>query len=62
MEWQNYITSDKDVLLGKPTVKGTRLSVDHIVSLLAQGWTEQEILDNYPRLTKTDLMAIYKWV
>ena len=38
MKWQDYITSDNEVLLGKPTIKGTRISVDHIISLLAQGY------------------------
>lgn len=47
MKWQDYIVSNKKVLLGKPTIKGTRLSVDHIVGLLAQGWNEKQILDNY---------------
>jgi len=50
MKWQNYIVSDHNVLLGKPTIKGTRLSVDHIVGLLAQGWSDEQILENYPRL------------
>ncbi len=52
MDWQEYIISDKEVLLGKPTIKGTRVSVEHIVGLLAQGWTEVEILENFPRLTE----------
>lgn len=58
MNWQQYIVSDKEILLGKPTIKGTRLSVEHIVSLFAQGWTEQMILDNNPRLTKESLLAV----
>jgi len=62
MEWQQYIVSDKDVLLGKPTIKGTRLSIDHIVSLLAQGWSEQQILDNYPRLSKESLKAVFAYI
>ncbi len=62
MNWQNYIVSDKDVLLGKPAIKGTRISVDHIVSLLAQGWTEQKILDNYPRLTTDSLKAVFAYL
>ena len=62
MEWQEYITSDKDVLLGKPTLKGTRISVDHIISLLAQGWSEQQILENYPRLTKESLKAVFSYI
>jgi len=59
MNWNNIIVSDKEVLIGKPTIKGTRISVDHIISLLAQGWTEQQILDNYPRLTKESLKAVF---
>jgi uncharacterized protein (DUF433 family) len=62
MNWQQYIVSDKNVLLGKPTIKGTRLSIEHIVSLFAQGWTEQMILDNYPRLTKESLQAVFSYI
>ncbi|MBD0288029.1 MAG: DUF433 domain-containing protein [Flavisolibacter sp.] len=59
MNWHQYIISDKEVLLDKPSIKGTRLSVEHIISLLAQGWSEQQILDNYPRLTKEALKAVF---
>lgn len=62
MKWQNYIVSDKDVLLGKPVIKGTRISVDHIISLLAQGWTEETILDNHPRLNRDSLKAIFSYI
>jgi uncharacterized protein (DUF433 family) len=58
MEWSKYIVSDQNVLLGKPTIKGTRISVDHVISLLAQGWSEEKILANYPRLSKESLKAI----
>ncbi len=62
MNWQDHIVADKEVLLGKPTIKGTRLSIEHLVGLLAQGWTEQQILDNYPRLTKEDLKAVFAYL
>jgi uncharacterized protein (DUF433 family) len=62
MNWQDYIVSDKEVLLGKPTIKGTRISVEHIVGLLAQGWTENEILENFPRLTKESLQAVFAYI
>ena len=62
MKWQDYITSDKDILLGKPIVTGTRISVDHIISLLAQGWSEQQILENYPRLTLEHLKAVFAYI
>lgn len=47
MSWQDYITADPAVLVGKPVIKGTRLSVEFMLGLIAQGWPEQEILRNY---------------
>lgn len=55
--WQARISLDPAVLTGKPVVKGTRLAVDFIVDLLAQGWSEDEILHNYPQLTREDIRA-----
>lgn len=56
--WKDFIHSDPEVLLGKPVVKGTRLSVEFILGLLAEGWSEQQILENYPNLTKHSLRAV----
>ena len=57
MNWQERIVIDPGILVGKPVVKGTRLAVEFIVDLLAQGWTEAEILRNYPGLTREDIQA-----
>jgi uncharacterized protein (DUF433 family) len=57
MEWQDYIVSDKNILLGKPTIKGTRLSVELILELLSTGWTEQMLFESYPNLTETQFNA-----
>lgn len=62
MKWQDYIISDNEVLLGKPVIKGTRIAVSHIVNLLAQGWTEEQILENYPRLNRDSLRAVFAYV
>lgn len=62
MKWQDYIVSDEKVLLGKPTVKGTRISVERLVGLLAQGWTERDILENFPRLNKQSLQAVFSYI
>lgn len=62
MNWQDYIHSDENVLSGKPVVKGTRLSVDFLLERLADGWTEQDLLNNYPRLTKEALHAVFAYV
>ncbi|MCR4316676.1 MAG: DUF433 domain-containing protein [Planctomycetes bacterium] len=59
MDWQQYIHSDPDILVGKPVVKGIRLAVDFILGLLSAGWTEKQILENYPTLTRESLQAIY---
>ena len=46
-----------DVLAGKPVIRGTRLSVDFIIGLMADGWSEVDILHNYPGLSHEDLAA-----
>ena len=51
------ITFDKDVLGGKPVIRGMRISVEMIVELLAKGATQQEILEDYPELEPEDLHA-----
>ncbi|MEN6333127.1 MAG: DUF433 domain-containing protein [Phycisphaerales bacterium] len=62
MNWKDYIVADPDVLGGKPTIKGTRISVEFIIQRLAQGWTESQLLENYPRLTATHLQAIFAYL
>jgi uncharacterized protein (DUF433 family) len=57
MNWRERIVVDPGVLVGKPVVKGTRLAVEFVIDLLAQGWTEDEILRNYPGLTRDDIHA-----
>lgn len=59
MNWQDYIDSDSQVLLGKPIVKGTRISVEFLLGLFALGWTEAQILENYPNLTSEALRAVF---
>ena len=61
MNWQDHIIVDPGVLVGKPVIKGTRISVEFIINLLSQGWTESEILENYPGLTHDDILACLKY-
>ncbi len=61
MDWQNHIIVDPKILVGKPVIKGTRLAVEFIVDLLAQGWAESEILRNYPGSTHEDITACLKY-
>ncbi len=57
MSWQERIVIDPGILVGKPVIKGTRLAVEFIIDLLAQGWSEGDILRNYPGLTHEDIQA-----
>ena len=59
MNWKDYIHTDPGILAGKPVVKGTRLSVEFLLGLLAKGWSEAQILENYPQLTPEALQAVY---
>ncbi len=54
---ENYIISDPEILTGKPIVRGTRLSVEFILGLVANGWDEKTIIDSYPGLTKDSIRA-----
>ncbi len=57
MVWQDRITIDPHVLVGKPIVKGTRISVEFVIDLLARGWTTEQILKEYDHLTPEDVQA-----
>jgi uncharacterized protein (DUF433 family) len=61
MNWRDRITLDAAVLAGKPVVRGSRLAVDFIVGLLGQGWTEADILRNYPGITHDDIAACLQY-
>lgn len=51
------IVLDPAVLTGKPVIRDTRLSVDFIIGLMADGWAEADILRNYPGLVHDDIAA-----
>ena len=61
MNWRDRITIDPAVLVGKPVIRGTRLSVEFIVGLLAGGWTETQVLANYPGVTAEDVNACLRY-
>ncbi len=59
MDWQPYIHNDPNILVGKAVVRGTRLAVDFLLGLYAAGWSEAQILENYPTLTPEALRAVH---
>lgn len=57
MSWRERITGDPDVLAGTPIIDGTRLSVEYVLELLENGWSEADILDSYPHLDPENVRA-----
>ena len=60
--WKDRIIVDPDILVGKPVIKGTRISVDLIMDRLADGWTVEQITASYPRVTREDVLAAIAFV
>lgn len=61
MEWQKRITVNQNVVVGKPVIKGTRITVDFLLELLAHNWTKESILNNYPQLQEEDILAALEY-
>lgn len=55
------IVADPAILAGKPVIRGTRISVELVLELLAAGETEGAILTSYPGLTRDDILACLSW-
>ncbi len=60
-EWKNRITINPNILAGKPIIKGTRIAVEFVLDLLANGWATEEILKNYSQLKREDITAVLKY-
>jgi len=57
-----HIVVDPAILDGKPTIKGTRVSVELILERISDGWTMEDILTSYPALTREDVLAAQSFV
>ncbi len=57
MDWRGHIEATPEVLVGKPVIKGTRISVELILGWLANGWTIENLLESYPHITRDDVLA-----
>ena len=57
MQWQDRIGFDPGVRGGKPVIKGTRLAVEKVVELMAADWSEQQIIENHPGISRDDIAA-----
>ena len=57
MNWQDLIEERTDVMAGKPVFKGTRITVEHVLTELGRGMTQEELLRGHPRLTPQHICA-----
>jgi uncharacterized protein (DUF433 family) len=57
MDWRVHIEQRRDVMLGKPVIKGTRLTVEMILEKLGDGWPVEDLLAAYPDLTREHIQA-----
>lgn len=55
--WEERIAVDPEVLVGKPVIRGTRISVELVVERLSQGWGVDDLLRAYPHITRDDVLA-----
>jgi len=62
MNWRDHIVSDPAILVGKPTIKGTRISVELLLDRLADGWSMEDLLESYPHITREDVHAALAFV
>ena len=62
MDWHGRIVATPDTLFGRPRIAGTRLGVDFLLDLLASGWTDAQILEQYPQVKPEDLQAVFAFV
>ena len=61
MNWRERIVTDADTCGGRPRIKGTRITAEFLLGLKATGWTEEQILDDYPHLAREDLQAVFAY-
>ncbi len=58
---ENYVTYNSKIFGGKPIIKGTRISVEFVLELLASGMSPEEIVKEYPQLTQNDILAVFDY-
>ena len=61
MNYKERITIDPNIMLGKPVIKGTRVTVELILKKLSEGMSMKELLETYPHLKKEDILAALRY-
>ena len=61
MDYSKYITRDPNVMLGKPIVKGTRITVELLMRKMAGGYSIEKLLESYPHISKEQILAAFEY-
>ena len=61
MDWRERIVCHPEILMDKPSVKGTRISVELILVWLSAGWSMDQLLGAYPNITRDDVLAAFAY-
>lgn len=61
MNWKDRIEVNPAVLVGKPVIRGTRISVELILDRLADGWAMEDVLASYPHISREDVLAVLRF-
>ncbi len=59
MEWRNHIVLNQE---GKPSIKGTKITLEQLMEGLSLEWSLDELLENYPHMRKNDLLAVFAYL
>lgn len=62
IDWSTFIIQGTEKLPGKAVIKDTQLSIEFIMDLLAEGWTEAEVIEHYPVLTREIMHAVFAFI
>ena len=61
MNYKNYIVRNPEIMLGKPIINGTRITVDLIMRKLASGYTIEKLIESYPHLIQEQIFAALEY-
>lgn len=61
MDYNKHIVRNPDIMLGKPTIKGTRITVELIMRKLAGGYTIEELMSSYPHISADQIHSVFEY-
>jgi len=61
VDWRDRIGADPAIMVGKPVIKGARITVEFIIQALGNGWSFTDILKEYPHIVEDDIRACLQY-